>query len=127
MFSVAVLLAGCSSRSPDVQTGPRTGENASTAARFAIPPGHLPPPGMCKVWMPGEPPGQQKKKYRAGNCSVIERQVPRGGWLVYNLNGDKKQVVVREYGVRSPGVIAIRAFDLVTGALLWEETPAGDR
>jgi hypothetical protein len=24
-----------------------------------IPPGHLPPPGECRVWLPGRPPGHQ--------------------------------------------------------------------
>jgi hypothetical protein len=116
---VAVALtAACSSAT--WKAGPS--ENASTAARFGIPPGHLPPPGQCKVWIPGEPPGQQKKRYKAGNCGSVARYVPPGGWLVYRPSGDKKEVVVREYG-RSGVVISIRAFDIVTGALLWQEKP----
>jgi hypothetical protein len=27
--------------------------------RFSVPPGHRPPPGMCRRWNPGLPPGQQ--------------------------------------------------------------------
>ena len=34
--------------------------SASTAATLKIPPGHLPPPGECRVWLPDVPPGQQK-------------------------------------------------------------------
>ena len=26
---------------------------------FRIPPGHMPPPGECRVWYPGVPPGHQ--------------------------------------------------------------------
>ena len=26
---------------------------------FRIPPGHMPPPGQCRVWYPGIPPGRQ--------------------------------------------------------------------
>ncbi len=29
-----------------------------------IPPGHMPPPGECRVWQPGVPPGQQPPPYR---------------------------------------------------------------
>jgi hypothetical protein len=146
---MAALLVGavcaCSGSNPDVETGPApqtqsipgTGsdvgsepevknanvpENASTAARLGIPPGHLPPPGQCRVWMPGEPPGKQKKKYSAGDCDVVSRDVPAGGWLVYRPGDDKKEVVVREYGAGSQ-VTSVRVFDIVTGALLREVAP----
>ena len=29
-----------------------------------IPPGHLPPPGECRVWRPGIPPGHQPPPFR---------------------------------------------------------------
>jgi hypothetical protein len=29
-----------------------------------IPSGHLPPPGECRVWYPGVPPGQQPPPFR---------------------------------------------------------------
>lgn len=142
---LAAGLAACSSSNSDVETGPaprtqtipgtsstsgsepelkneNVPENASTAARFGIPPGHLPPPGQCRVWMPGEPPGKQKKKNASGDCSSLARQVPAGGWLVYRPSEDKKEVVVREYG---PGdrVTSIKVFDVVTGAFLREVDP----
>ena len=28
-------------------------------ARLRVPPGHMPPPGMCRVWIVGVPPGHQ--------------------------------------------------------------------
>lgn len=138
-------LAACSSSNPEVETGPvpqtqtipGTGadegteperknenvpENASTAAKFGIPPGHLPPPGQCRVWMPGEPPGKQKKKYPSGDCDSISRDVPAGGWLVYRPGEDKKEVVVREYGSERQ-VTSTRVFDIVTGAFLREIDP----
>ncbi|HET8985541.1 MAG TPA: hypothetical protein VFN03_07260 [Trueperaceae bacterium] len=49
-------------------------------ASFRIPPGHYPPPGMCRVWFPERPPGQQSAP---GDCAVLERQVPSGAYLVY--------------------------------------------
>jgi hypothetical protein len=148
---LVTLLAGslaCSSSNPEVETGPDpqaqnipgTGsdegaeperknetvpDNASTAAKFGIPPGHLPPAGLCKVWMPGEPPGKQKKKFKAGDCSEVSRDVPAGGWLVYRPGDDKKEVVVREYGSERQ-VTSVKVFDIVTGAFLRELDPGDD-
>jgi hypothetical protein len=133
-IALVATLAACS-RQPDVNTDPASGAvfgsaagmpddegRKSTAATLGIPPGHLPPAGQCVVWIPGEPPGQQKKKYRAGDCSYVERQVPPGGWLVYRPTTDKKIVRVSVYDSRRPDVIAIRVFDVETGALLRVES-----
>lgn len=39
-----------------------------------IPPGQLPPDGLCRVWYDGRPPGQQP---RATNCDEAERVASR--------------------------------------------------
>ncbi len=46
---------------------------------FRIPPGHYPPPGQCRIWVPNRPPGQQSPP---GSCSTLERQVPPGAYLI---------------------------------------------
>lgn len=46
---------------------------------FRIPPGHYPPPGQCRIWDPNRPPGLQSPP---GPCERLERQVPRGSYLV---------------------------------------------
>lgn len=46
---------------------------------FRIPPGHYPPPGQCRIWNPDRPPGLQSPP---GPCERLERQVPRGSYLV---------------------------------------------
>ncbi len=46
------------------------------ARGIRIPNGHLPPPGACRVWFPGEPPGQQPPP---GPC---DGEVPPGAVLI---------------------------------------------
>ncbi len=43
---------------------------------YKIPPGHYPPPGMCRVWYPRRPPGQQPPPV---SCSAF---VPFGAILI---------------------------------------------
>jgi hypothetical protein len=92
-------------------------ENASTAARFGVPPGHLPPAGQCRVWMPGEPPGQQKKKYPVGQCSTLRGSIPAGGWLIYSPTDNKKEIRVWEFGSRRQ-LLTERVYSSITGELL---------
>lgn len=45
-----------------------------------VPPGHLPPPGQCRIWFPDRPPGHQPPP---GPCHVLQYQVPPGAVLVH--------------------------------------------
>jgi hypothetical protein len=44
-----------------------------------VPPGHLPPPGMCRIWFPDRPPGHQPPP---GPCRKLQYRVPPGAILV---------------------------------------------
>lgn len=44
-----------------------------------IPPDHMPPPGRCRIWIPGQPLNQQPTP---GDCKVLRRHVPPGAWLI---------------------------------------------
>ncbi len=46
---------------------------------YHVPPGHMPPPGMCRIWFPDRPPGHQPAP---GACNVLAVRVPHGGYLV---------------------------------------------
>ncbi|HET6577685.1 MAG TPA: hypothetical protein VFG66_05145 [Gemmatimonadales bacterium] len=90
----------------------------STAASLGIPPGQLPPPGQCRVWLPGEPPGHQP---RARSCARIERAAPAGSWIVYRPTEDRKVVHVRVVDERRPGVVVrLRVYDIRRGTLIRE-------
>lgn len=70
--SLLILLGGCAAV---VTTQPR----AYPERAVEVPPGHMPPPGACRIWFPGRPPGQQPPP---GDCFELQRQVPPGAVLV---------------------------------------------
>jgi hypothetical protein len=118
-----LVAIGCGSVSSSKQPSPTPvpsarKEGKSTAASLGIPPGHLPPPGQCRVWIPGEPPGHQAK---ARGCANVEKAAPAGSWIVYRPTEDKKVVHVRAVDPRKPGVVVnIRVFDVATGSFVRE-------
>ncbi|HEX2449821.1 MAG TPA: hypothetical protein VHJ69_01700 [Gemmatimonadales bacterium] len=133
---VAAALTGCSGKSiyqPEPKPEPSESKK-STAATLGIPPGHLPPAGQCRVWMPGKPPGHQAK---ARGCANIEAFAPAGSWIVYGpvdsdagpgkgkgkaKGHDKRLVRVRVVDDRRAGVIVwVRVFDAASGVLVSEE------
>jgi len=106
----SIRLAQSSQPAPVPQRGP------SSAATLGIPPGHLPPPGLCRVWLPGEPPGHQPP-VRA--CASIEVVAPAGSWIVYRPPKHKKEVYVRVVDRRRAGmVVGFRAYDIQRGTLI---------
>ena len=110
--------AGCRpvSSSPPAQPAPAPRRAPSTAATLGIPPGQLPAPGLCRVWMPGTPPGHQAK---ARSCSHIERSAPAGSWIVERPGKDRKVVHVREVDERRPGVVVrLRVYEIRDGQLI---------
>ncbi len=88
-----------------------------------IPPGHLPEIGECRLWIPGDPPGQQPRpKSRA--CAGIENIAPAGSWIIYRPSNDPSVVHVRLIDARRAGVVVrVRIFDLDSKRLLREENP----
>jgi hypothetical protein len=109
------------STEPASRPATRSSPRASTAARLGIPPGHLPPEGGCRIWVPGTPPGRQR---RPESCSGIERHAPAGSWIVYRPSRDKKLVHVRVVDNRRAGsVVTIRVYEVADGSFVREENP----
>jgi len=48
-------------------------------ARYRIPPGHMPPRGMCRVWYYDLPPGKQPPVM---SCHKIGRHIPSNAIIV---------------------------------------------
>lgn len=44
-----------------------------------VPPGHLPPPGECRIWYPDRPPGHQPPP---GDCWELRRHLPYGAAVI---------------------------------------------
>lgn len=74
-----------------------------------VPPGHLPPPGLCRVWIEGRPPGQQPSPV---SCRRAERIAARyGDAFVVDSRGGYRDHPYR-YGPRDYGYERVcEAFD----------------
>ena len=84
-------------------------------ATLNIPEGHLPPPGECRLWFPGQPPGHQPP----GKCGRLRAHVPAGAWLIHRPKDEPTYVDVSVYDAYQPSiVITIGIFAVDTGAFI---------
>ena len=73
----AALAAATALLAVPFATAPLHAQNGRIAVGASrVPPGHLPPAGLCRVWYDGVPPGRQPAPV---DCDVAERQAARGG------------------------------------------------
>jgi hypothetical protein len=49
--------------------------------KSAVPRTHLPPPGMCRIWLDNVPPAQQPAPT---DCASAARNLPRNGRLIFS-------------------------------------------
>src|SRR5213595_3933802 len=110
------LAAGCTRTARTVLLVPEArSEGPSTAATLGVPPGHLPKPGECRVWIPGVPPGRQPRP-KSRVCAGIEAVAPPGSWIIYRPTADRRLVHVREVDRARAGVVVrIRVFEAESG------------
>lgn len=88
-----------------------TGRGPAAPRRLDIPPGHLPAPGQCRIWIPGTPPGQQRHA-ASGDCAAVTRGAPAGSWVVYRPANGATLAHVRVIDERRPGtVVVVWVFD----------------
>ena len=115
-----LLLSGCTSATLEHRHSRTGAEHADAGSEkhlsLKIPPGHLPPPGSCRIWFPGAPPGQQLPP---GDCEVLAGDIPPGAWLLYRPTDEPRYVDVSVYDDHRPGVIVeIRIFEAATGTFV---------
>jgi hypothetical protein len=70
-FTAAVGLLAIGATAADAQI--------RVAARD-VPPGHRPPPGMCRIWIDGVPPGRQP---RPTDCATARARAPYNSRIIY--------------------------------------------
>jgi hypothetical protein len=54
---------------------------------YGIPPGQLPPPGLCRVWYDGVPPGRQPRAMSCREAEVIAARNPQAR-VIYGEYGE---------------------------------------
>lgn len=60
----------------------KAAEKRRAPRKLTVPPGHYPPPGQCRLWYPGRPPGQQPKPVK---CSQLRgKAAGTGAFILYN-------------------------------------------
>lgn len=114
---VLVAAIGCTiaTREPAPQPKPQSARRAAPTA-LNIPPGHYPPAGRCRVWLPGTPPGRQAAPR---SCSGIERHAPAGSLVLYRPAKDRRVLHVRQIDERRSGVVVyVRIYDARRGTYL---------
>lgn len=90
-------------------------------ANLHIPPGHLPPPGSCRIWYPGEPPGHQPPP---GHCGELSYHVPPGAWLIARPPHEPRRVHVDFYDAAQAGVVlGVSVYDADTGRRVGSRRP----
>jgi hypothetical protein len=72
----AALAAGGASLHAQARPQPQAPEN-----RPEVPRTHLPPPGMCRIWLDNVPPAQQPAPT---DCASAVRNRPRNGRVIFN-------------------------------------------
>ena len=119
---VMLSCAGCAGFSIQARGGPSTTPSGGSHGAavppeyLGIPRGHLPPPGECRVWHPGEGAGLEPAP---GKCEDVSYDLGPGDWLLYRPSTDEEIVEVTVHDPRTAGVrIAVWVYDFASGRYL---------
>ena len=93
-------------------------KSSTTTAMLEIPSKELPPPGKCRVWIPGLAARDQAK---AGKCDGMEAQAPAGSWVLSRPSKDRNVVHVKVIDGRRAGVVTrVLSYEVASGKLIGE-------
>jgi hypothetical protein len=82
----------------------------------SVPRGHAPPPGMCRIWIDGVPPGQQPAPT---DCATAVRNRPTNGRVIFGDDTRRKKLKGKLPGVAS--------FSPENAPVTWGRLRADDR
>jgi len=89
---------------------PRTGKDSPRKLK-AVPKGHYPPPGSCKIWYPNRPPGHQPP---ATSCNNVYRtRLEPGAFILHGDRAYDADYDWREAERRHPGSIERDILDIL--------------
>lgn len=127
----SLLMAGACSRSVIAPQAPAPlppPERSAVHGRenslktLGVPPGQLPRPGLCRVWIQGLPPGHEP---RARSCSGIAPTAPAGSMILYRPSREPDVVHVHYIDQnRSGAIVRVRIFAAGTGEFVRDEDAA---
>jgi hypothetical protein len=121
---LALLLAGCSSEWEEPKPAPKATSSPAVAS-LKVPPGHYPPPGMCRVWIPGRPPGHQPK---STSCAAAMQAAPPGAWVIHRPHGKRHPLEVSFFDPKRAGVVIdVQLYDPDSGVLLRGTVASGGK
>jgi hypothetical protein len=80
--------------------------------RLPVPRGAIPPPGRCRIWLPGVAPGHQPRR---GPCNRLQRRTPPGAWLLYTPRDVRGLVELIYVDAYRPGVKTRYVYDVRSG------------
>ena len=114
----AIALSGCASvstggneaarapqRSRDMDVVYDSKHDNRVAARTVrVPKGHYPPPGHCRLWFEGRPPGRQP---HATKCESLRGNVPSRAFILYNDKAWDTDYDWARYAKRNRGQVPI--------------------
>ena len=102
--SLSVIVQGGGSGTTSLPTS-----HYSSFRSLGIEPGHLPPPGSCKIWYPNEPAGQQPPPT---SCENAMRDAPLNSWVLYRDETDPDILVVKEILASRPIQIKVSHYTI---------------
>jgi len=86
---VAALAAPCGEVSAQVQLPIRSLAPSTSKApsRTQVPASHMPPSGMCRIWIENVPPAQQPAPT---DCASAIKNRPSNGRVIFSEDGDRR-------------------------------------